>query len=118
MYEFYFVLIQKRICRLIDACVMECYFREHMAERNLLFHDTFAPHRAAYAPWTCPSVCSSTLVPPLSKKVFTESSTTSNPPRLRVSASPREPITLNDSIIEAAAPILRLDEFFQHIASI
>ena len=24
---------------LIDACVMECYFREHMAERDLLFHD-------------------------------------------------------------------------------
>lgn len=28
---------------LIDACVMECYFREHMAERDLLFHDTLAP---------------------------------------------------------------------------
>jgi hypothetical protein len=27
---------------LIDACVMECYFREHMAERDLLFHDTVA----------------------------------------------------------------------------
>jgi|GEM_PF-2287214 len=25
---------------LIDACVMECYFHEHMAERDLLFHDT------------------------------------------------------------------------------
>jgi len=25
---------------LIDACVMECYFREHMAERDLLFQDT------------------------------------------------------------------------------
>ena len=25
---------------LIDACVMECYFREHMAERDLLFHET------------------------------------------------------------------------------
>ena len=36
---------------LIDACVMECYFREHMAEakRDLLFHDTLAPHLAAYA---------------------------------------------------------------------
>ncbi len=33
-----------------DACVMECYFREHMAERDLLFHDTLAPHLAAYAP--------------------------------------------------------------------
>jgi type I restriction-modification system DNA methylase subunit len=33
---------------LIDACVMECYFREHMAERDLLFHDTLAPHLAAY----------------------------------------------------------------------
>ena len=28
---------------LIDACVMESYFREHMAERDLLFHDTVAP---------------------------------------------------------------------------
>ena len=27
---------------LIDACVMECYFREHMAERDLLFQDTVA----------------------------------------------------------------------------
>jgi adenine-specific DNA-methyltransferase len=35
---------------LIDACVMECYFREHMAERDLLFHDTLAPHLAAYEP--------------------------------------------------------------------
>jgi hypothetical protein len=35
---------------LIDACVMECYFREHMAERDLLFHDTVAPHLAAYNP--------------------------------------------------------------------
>ena len=29
---------------LIDACVMECYFREHMSERDLLFHDAVAPH--------------------------------------------------------------------------
>jgi hypothetical protein len=35
---------------LIDACVMECYFREHMAKRDLLFHDTVAPHLAAYDP--------------------------------------------------------------------
>jgi type I restriction-modification system DNA methylase subunit len=35
---------------LIDACVMECYFREHMAERDLLFHDLVAPHLAAYDP--------------------------------------------------------------------
>jgi len=35
---------------LIDACVMESYFREHMAELDLLFHDTVAPHLAAYAP--------------------------------------------------------------------
>ncbi len=27
---------------LIDACVMECYFRDHMAERDLLFHDSVA----------------------------------------------------------------------------
>ncbi len=33
---------------LIDACVMECYFRDHMAERDLLFHDTVAPHLATY----------------------------------------------------------------------
>ena len=35
---------------LIDACVMECYFREHMAERDLLFHDLVAPHLAAHDP--------------------------------------------------------------------
>ena len=35
---------------LIDACVMESYFREHMEERDLLFQDLVAPHLAAYAP--------------------------------------------------------------------
>ena len=35
---------------LIDACVMETYFREHMAERDLLFRETVAPHLANYAP--------------------------------------------------------------------
>lgn len=35
---------------LIDGCVMECYFREHMAERDLLFLDDLAPHLAAYDP--------------------------------------------------------------------
>ena len=35
---------------LSDACVMESYFRAHTAERDLLFHDTVAPHLAAYAP--------------------------------------------------------------------
>jgi adenine-specific DNA-methyltransferase len=35
---------------LIDACVMECYFREHMTERNLLFHDVLAPLLADYDP--------------------------------------------------------------------
>ena len=29
---------------------MESYFRSPMAERDLLFHDTVAPHLAAYAP--------------------------------------------------------------------
>jgi len=32
----------------IDACVMECYFREHMAERDLLFIDQLVPHLASY----------------------------------------------------------------------
>ena len=31
---------------LIDACVMESDFREHM--RNLLFHDALIPHRVTY----------------------------------------------------------------------
>ncbi|MFN9821912.1 MAG: hypothetical protein ACK56K_14605 [Akkermansiaceae bacterium] len=35
---------------LIDACVMECYFHEHMAERDLLFHELVAPHLAAHDP--------------------------------------------------------------------
>jgi len=34
----------------IDACVMESYFREHMAERDLLFHDTVAPRLTADSP--------------------------------------------------------------------
>ncbi len=35
---------------LIDACVMECYFREHMAERDLLFHHTLGQHIDSYNP--------------------------------------------------------------------
>jgi hypothetical protein len=35
---------------LIDACVMECYFREHMAERDLLFLDDLAPQLSGYDP--------------------------------------------------------------------
>ena len=35
---------------LIDACVIESYFREHMLQRDLLFHDTLAPYLAAYDP--------------------------------------------------------------------
>lgn len=34
---------------LIDACVMECYFYDHMLERDLLFLDDLAPHLAVYA---------------------------------------------------------------------
>ena len=31
-----------------NACVMDSYFREHMASRQLsAFHDTVAPHLAA-----------------------------------------------------------------------
>lgn len=33
---------------LIDACVMECYFQEHMADRDLLFIDDLAPGLAAF----------------------------------------------------------------------
>jgi len=33
---------------LIDACVMECYFHAHMAERDLLVLDDLASHIAAY----------------------------------------------------------------------
>ena len=35
---------------LIDACVMECYFRQHMAERDLLLLDDLALHLGAYVP--------------------------------------------------------------------
>jgi adenine-specific DNA-methyltransferase len=35
---------------LIDTCVMECYFRDHMAERDLLFPDIVAPYLASYDP--------------------------------------------------------------------
>ncbi len=33
---------------LIDGCVMECYFRDHMAERDLLFRGDLAPHLVTY----------------------------------------------------------------------
>ena len=35
---------------LIDACVMECYFHAHMAERDLLVLDDLASHIVAYDP--------------------------------------------------------------------
>jgi hypothetical protein len=35
---------------LIDACVMECYFHEHMTERDLLFIDELTPNIAGYNP--------------------------------------------------------------------
>jgi len=35
---------------LIDACIMECYFSAHMAERDLLFIDALVPHLAVYDP--------------------------------------------------------------------
>jgi hypothetical protein len=35
---------------LIEACVLECYFREHMAERDLLFLDNLAPALEVYDP--------------------------------------------------------------------
>jgi len=34
---------------LIDACVMECYFREHMAERDVLFHGLFASSAESFS---------------------------------------------------------------------
>jgi adenine-specific DNA-methyltransferase len=37
---------------LIDACVMECYFHEHMAERDLLFFDHVSSHITIYNPDT------------------------------------------------------------------
>jgi len=33
---------------LVDACVMECYFREHMTERNLLFLEALSPSLENY----------------------------------------------------------------------
>jgi adenine-specific DNA-methyltransferase len=38
------------IAEVIDACVMECYFFDHMAERDLLFHGIVAPHLDGYSP--------------------------------------------------------------------
>jgi len=32
----------------IDACVMECYFHDHMAERDLIFLDDLVPHLKEY----------------------------------------------------------------------
>jgi len=50
-------LVHLRICAdshtsfledLLDACVMECYFREHMAEHDLLILDDLVPHLVKY----------------------------------------------------------------------
>jgi len=41
----------RNVCAtLIDACVMECYFRDHMAERDLLFQDDVAQALTGYHP--------------------------------------------------------------------
>jgi len=54
-----FAILAQKVCDraayhffddLIDACVLECYFREHMAERDLLFLDDLAPHLSGYDP--------------------------------------------------------------------
>ncbi|MBN8457531.1 MAG: Eco57I restriction-modification methylase domain-containing protein [Verrucomicrobia bacterium] len=42
--------ISNFLADLSDACVMECYFRDHMADRDLLFHNLVAPHLADYDP--------------------------------------------------------------------
>jgi type I restriction-modification system DNA methylase subunit len=57
---------------LIDACVMECYFREHMADRDLLFHDTVSPHLAA---------CNVTASQAKQRDFITHFHTTLNAPR-------------------------------------
>ncbi|MBE9129094.1 Eco57I restriction-modification methylase domain-containing protein, partial [Coleofasciculus sp. LEGE 07081] len=36
-------IIPKFLFDLMDACVMECYFHDHMAERDLLFHEQLLP---------------------------------------------------------------------------
>jgi len=35
---------------LIDACVLECYFREHMADRDLVFHEDLRTHLVMFDP--------------------------------------------------------------------
>jgi tRNA1(Val) A37 N6-methylase TrmN6 len=35
---------------LCDACVLECYFRDHMAERDLLFHEDLQPYLSKIDP--------------------------------------------------------------------
>ncbi|WFF82238.1 Eco57I restriction-modification methylase domain-containing protein [Delftia tsuruhatensis] len=42
--------VRRFLADISDACVMECYFHDHMAERDLLFLDDLAPHLAAYNP--------------------------------------------------------------------
>ena len=42
--------IRSFLVDLSDACSMECYFREHMAERDLLVLDDIADHLAEYDP--------------------------------------------------------------------
>jgi len=32
----------------INSCVIECYFRDHIAEKHLLFLDDLAPHLECY----------------------------------------------------------------------
>lgn len=44
------IAVRVFLADLADACVMECYFRDHMAERNLLFLDDLAVHLSGYHP--------------------------------------------------------------------
>jgi hypothetical protein len=41
-------IVRAFLADLSDACVMECYFRDHMAERDLLFLDDLAGPLSAY----------------------------------------------------------------------
>jgi hypothetical protein len=61
---------------LIDACVMECYFREHMTERDLLFQETVATQLAEFTP-------SSDVSPEAIERIVTRLQATDLPPKLK-----------------------------------
>jgi hypothetical protein len=100
---------------LIDACVMECYFREHMAERDLLFQDSVAQTFLSAAasqtrmsePPSTSQTCQSATLPPASKTPPTAETITKLVARLQATDLPQKLKTISEKSPNLLGVILK-----------